>query len=63
VLLCVLVYRTDDARHDDGAAGAPANGRRVVEIDTRRGRSQSRSAVAAVLFSLGGFERGAEDAP
>jgi hypothetical protein len=25
----------DDARHDDGAAGAPAHRRRVVEIDPR----------------------------
>jgi len=33
--------RLDDARHHDGAAGAPAHGRRVVEIDPREGRRKA----------------------
>jgi hypothetical protein len=40
--------RTDDARHNNGAAGAPAHGRRVVEIDPRKGgRKTVRIAFAA----------------
>jgi hypothetical protein len=40
--------RADDARHHDGAAGASAHGRRVVEIDIREGgRKAVRVAFAA----------------
>ena len=42
--------RADDARHDDGAAGAPHDVRRVVEIDPRKcGRKTVRIAFAADL--------------
>jgi hypothetical protein len=42
--------RARDARHDDGAAGASAHGRRVVEIDPREGgRKAVRVALAADL--------------
>jgi hypothetical protein len=39
--------RARDARYDDGAAGAPHDRRRVVEIDPReRGRKTVRIALA-----------------
>jgi hypothetical protein len=39
--------QADDARHHDGAAGTPAHGRRVFELDPReRGRKTVRVAFA-----------------
>jgi hypothetical protein len=45
--------RANDARHDDGAVGAPAHRRRVVEIDPREGGHKAVRIAFAVDLAVG----------
>jgi len=45
--------RADNPRHDDGAAGAPHDGRGVVEIDPRQCRRKSVRVALAADFAIG----------